>query len=402
LAASTLPGLVNYALIVFLAYSVGNAGAGEYRIFYSIFAITGIVTLLESGKIVVRGVSAGDPSAIAAAIAARIFFVLALAPVALVLSGLAYWMSPGMLASIDGHVVAAIGFGLLHFITDSWMARLQAEERFGRVLALAVAKHAGSLAVFAVFWFSGAGVPTAALAQFAAMTLFNVVAFMALIRPLLKGAASLASPRRVLARPEASEALTLSAATALPNALEHLDKFVIGAVFGLEAVGLYTLCVSTGRLLYNGLKPALYIYYRRFTLRLPSGRALTTAFVAFTLFGVLCAAAFYLAVANIGVLARFRGGEAIATAVFLAYGVAMADSILTQAYAINAQSRSGHLFLANLIAGTASLGCYGLLIGLPVASALIGFAAVYGFRHAVTLVVLLGLRRRQISNGAPT
>ncbi len=402
LGASIMPGLVTYAIIVYLTYASGATSAGEYRLVLSIFAVAALFSLSETGKVVVRAVALDDKEALTSVILGRIGFAVVLASLAGICA-FAFGLPSVMAGQAVGQVhIALLALGLTHGVFDSWLAVLQGRGAFGRSFIFAVLKYGSSLLAFTLLLLAGFSLASSALVQLGMMTLFNIICFFGLVVPRLKLPSTRAEASAMVKRTEPREGFVLSLANFLPGSMEHVDKFVVGAVFGLEALGLYTLCLSTARLLDNGLKPSLYIYYRRFASSLPTGKVLWLAGIAFTALGVVCTLIFIWLTANIPALAKFRGGEFIAAAVFLSYGVAMADSIYSQAYAIYPGTRSYHLLYANVASCVAVFACYLPFSLLPTAVALVAFALSQGFRHAATLLMLVALRRRQLhSAGQP-
>ena len=180
----------------------------------------------------------------------------------------------------------------------------------------------------------------------------------------------------------------------LPNSLEHIDKMLIGHFFGLHTLGLYTIGFSTGRFIYNALKPALYIYYKSFVDRLPSGRVITVVTVVFTLFGLALSGLLLALIATVPQLAKLKGTEWVSVVLFLSYGVAMADAVYTQAYAINKATKSTHVMIANGISGVACLLLFAIALLFPAPVAMLIFAAHYGLRHMATVMILSRLKAR--------
>jgi hypothetical protein len=96
-------------------------------------------------------------------------------------------------------------------------------------------------------------------------------------------------------------------------------------------------------------------------------------------------------------LAKFRGTESVTVVIFLSYGLAMADAVFAQAYAINPDARSSHLLVANTFASLACIGLFAIAAFLQQAVALPLFAAHYALRHGMTLFILAALHRRASS-----
>lgn len=394
--ASALPGLVNYVIIVFLTYASSAAEAGLYRLIFSVFSLASILTLLETSKVFVRAVARNDAATMATLFIGRLYHTLAVG-VVVVLAALAwnavFPFRTGILTV--SHYAIAIGLAIAYGIFDFYAPYLQARQKFETFFAFALVKYTVAFVLFVALIWAGYSVLVATIAQLAAMTLFHVAFFAVTVLPRLREARESRSPGSVLRHPASREAMTLSVANGLPNALEHIDKLCIGAVFGLEALGLYTLGFSTGRFIYNTLKPAIYIYYRQFVEALPPAKVVISVGIAFTVFGVLCAVAYLAAIQWVPLMHRFRGTEIVAVVIFLSYGVAMADAVYAQAYAINKDAKSGHLLVANLVASGICLVLFAIACYLPKEEALTAFAAHYFVRHALTLAFLAAYRRAE-------
>lgn len=387
---SSLPGLVNYVVILFLSFGSSIADAGQYRLMMSYLALTGLLTVQESSKIVIRARAEGDDRSIGAIFALRALF--AVVALALLLAVFAYdTFGGGGRIPID--LVLVAGLAAVFYPTDVFIPYLQSERRFGVLALWSTLKYALAFGIFVVLVAAGVSVRVASLVQIAAMLAVHlvVVAFVVGFENLKyrrePGAPSLFRRRDV------RESLVLSLANLLPSSLEHVDKLVIGAFFGLEALGLYTLGFTTGRFVYNTLKPAFYIYYRHFVDNLPKARLLWLVFVSFTVFGGLAAGAFWYMVDGIGLLAKLRGTEAVVTILFVSYGIAMVDAVYTQSYGINKSAKSVHLFVANVLICLVCLGMFAASTLTGAATAMIVCAMHYPVRHLGTIVILSALRR---------
>ena len=82
------------------------------------------------------------------------------------------------------------------------------------------------------------------------------------------------------------QSLQLSGSGMFAILMEHADKFLISYFFGMEALGLYAIGVSTGRLLLNLVKPMMTIFFNHFVNHRPSTSMLVATFVVLTAVGV--------------------------------------------------------------------------------------------------------------------
>ncbi|MCA3632578.1 MAG: hypothetical protein INF16_07275 [Methylobacterium sp.] len=387
--ASSLPGLVNYAIILLLVYSGKTADAGLYRLVLAIFSLAAILTFLDSSKVFVRAVAENDSHGMAELFIGRVYLSGLCFALAGFVAALWFWMGwPS--ANLTPTTIAIVVFAAFHYgVFDFYAPLLQARQEFLRFFLFAFAKHSVAFLAFVALLAMGTSVLTTTLVQLGVMTAFHALFFAMVVYSRLDFSGVSFGPFSAMRRPGARESMTISVANALPNSLEHIDKLIIGALFGLDALGLYTLGFSTGRFIYNTLKPAIYVFYRRFVEHLPSGRIVLSVGLFFTAFGMVCAALFYLAVQNVPALNRFKGTEVVTVIIFLSYGVAMADAVYSQAFAINRKARSSRLLHAGLWASGACLLIFALATLFPMDIALAMFAAHYFVRHAVTLAILL-------------
>jgi hypothetical protein len=391
IVASALPGFVNYALLIYLTYRFGLAEAGAYRLTVSLFAVLGTPTLQEASKLFIRAFVGGDRDSMRILAFGRVYAgLLGVALVALAvgadrLAGLSL-TNPILIAVAP---IAAAGFAL-----DLYVARFQAERRFAALLGIALAKAALSLGLFMALMEAGYGAVVATCWQLAALALFNAGFFLRHVAPLVRLQERWPSPIHVARAPQTRQAFQLSAGAFLPGFLEHWDKILVGAVFGLEALGLYALGYTTGRFIYNTLKPALYVLYRRMVDWLPGPKLLFAVFVGFTLFGAVLAAGYIWAVSAIPSLARFQGTEAVASVIFLSYGFAMADTLFYQSHAINKDGDSAMLLKVGVLSSLISLAPFAGVFLLPQALALPVLAGYYPLRHASTMALIWWLTRR--------
>ncbi|MGI9383519.1 MAG: lipopolysaccharide biosynthesis protein, partial [Methyloligellaceae bacterium] len=83
------------------------------------------------------------------------------------------------------------------------------------------------------------------------------------------------------------DSVHLSLSSVFMNVLEHADKLLISYFFGLKALGLYAVGVSTGNLVLFMAKPALTVLNPLLVQERFSARVLTYVFVGATVAGVI-------------------------------------------------------------------------------------------------------------------
>lgn len=384
--ASALPGFINYAVILFLASFFAMEDVGEFRLIISYFMLLGLFSLKESTKIMVRTQALDDNETSAALFFAR-FYTILLTAIAIAIA----WAGQ----KVTGHDIVPDSLMLVAVIsifaypTELFLSYLQAEKRFTDLAVISIAKYMAALAVCIAVMMATKDITVSAMSMVAVMSAFNVLFYVIFLgNDLLAHAGAVWKPFGLAKRQSTHESFTLSLANWLPGTLEHVDKIIIGAVFGLEILGLYTLCFSTGRFIYNALKPAFYIYYRHFVDKLPSRKLLWLVMASFTVFGALLSLIFYAGTLYIPFFEKFSGGEAVVYILFLSYGIAMADAVYTQSYGINKESKSHHLLIANT---GISLFCLLMFAGCTLTGAGIALmicALHYPVRHFGTIVFL--------------
>ena len=96
---------------------------------------------------------------------------------------------------------------------------------------------------------------------------------------------------RLNSKKSVREATVLSGSGLLPVVLDNIDKFLVSYFLGLEALGIYAIGVSTGRLLLNLVKPMLVVYLADLVKKRLSRKFEILSFVLLTLFGLVAAIA---------------------------------------------------------------------------------------------------------------
>jgi O-antigen/teichoic acid export membrane protein len=278
---------------------------------------------------------------------------------------------------------------------DIYRAQLQATQRFHFILGAELAKHLVALAAFLILIAQGQSLEIAIISQFSVIAIFHIIYFILFAGKHINFQNILADLRRRLALSAPKQARTYSLAAMLSASLEHIDKILVGWVFGLEFLGLYTLAFSTGRIFYNMLKPAFYIYYRRFVDTMPSRDLLVKTGIAFSVLGAICATLFLLATAHIPAMSKFEDGSAVTVILFLSYGIGIVRALYYQAFALNRASVARHALIASTQAACVSLVLLALALSMPPAAALLMLALQYPVRDGLTVALLARRQRRQ-------
>ncbi len=388
IGASAMPGAVNYAIVLGLTFFLSPAATGEYRLLFSYFALANLLCAYESHKIYVRATATMDrPTATAALVNQGVIGVLLLvAAVSLQIADAAFpWDVPAALT-----VIAL--FSAVYMPSGAYLPVLQGRECFTTLFIVEALKYGSALSAFlGVLWLTG-DITTAMYVQFGVMTAWNIALFATFAARLIDWRALPASPLQLLRSPPAAEARLLSVGALLPGMLEQVDKIVLAASHGLAVVGIYTLGFSTGRFIYNTLKPALYVFYRQFSIAMPAAAAMRRAFIGFTLLGV--ALALVLLLTAPWHPDELKAAQPVATILFFSYGVAMCDAIYVQSYAINPTKQSSHVLIANCAGAAVCAPLFAVAPFVTAASAMVVLALHYPIRHIATIVFLRGLELR--------
>jgi hypothetical protein len=393
--ASSMPGAVNYIVILYLTYFRSSADTGEYRLLFSYFSLLGLTSIYETSKVFVRSIAEDNHTATIALFANRVTFSFGTLVVVTTLHFVFARLGHPQWMPIEVVWIALIT--LFFYPTDSYQSLYQVKSWFLLMFGTEALKYGVALIALLAMLHFGVPLVQAVMIQFMIMAGFHMLFFSLSVGHFIDLKVLFTQWRTLLFTAPAREARTISLGNFLPGTLENVDKMMIGAVFGLKTLGIYTLGFSTGRFIYNALKPALYIYYRRFVDKMPTGRLLIWVGLGFTVFGAGLAAVFLGAVHFLPIMSKFKGAQAVTVILFLSYGVGMIDAVYVQAYAINKATNSQHVLIGNTLASVACLGLFGVAAFCQAPLALVLCAFHYPLRHAASVLIIRHLRRREQS-----
>ncbi|NNE23343.1 MAG: oligosaccharide flippase family protein [Rhizobiales bacterium] len=277
LITSLCAGLSTYLILLILSQNYGLETSGQFRLLLSIVALIGLASLAETGKILIKNIVIGVSGLIRPLIANRL-----------------KWSLLGMTAGI---VIALVMFNkgdelalpvlvasLLMPVSQStrlFMQINQAKKQFRLNAGYNVLKF-GSLVVLALV-----------LAQLKVEPAYIFVSYFLLTAAFhvfyITRQAETFEPPIAEPRPYVTQSIKLSASGLLPAITEHMDKFLVSYFFGLETLGLYTIAVSTGRLILNIVKPVLTIYFGSFVNQILRKDLIVLIFVLLTCVGLALA-----------------------------------------------------------------------------------------------------------------
>ena len=393
-AASSLQGAVNYAITVYLSYSASFEATGQYRLLFSFYSLVGLAAMYETNKIFIKSIVADDHESTTGLFANRLVFTVGTFLLCVLAVGIERVLG-GDTIPLALLWIAAVG--IVIYPLDSYLSYLQAKARFNLLFAAESVKYLGALAVFVLMIERGFAVETAMAAQLGFMALCHIAYFSLVTRVFIDFGLVRTKLLSLLRSRAAGDARTYSFANLLPASLEHVDKLLVGWVFGLEFLGVYTLAYSTGRFVYNTVKPALYIYYRRFVDRMPGWRLLRWVGGIFTLLGIVSSLIFLWAVAEIPEMERFSSGAPATVILFLAYGVGIVRAVYGQAFSLNKQSDAMHALKAAAIATMLSLVLLATALVSPMHVALILLALQYPLRDGMTVMLMARYRSKALA-----
>lgn len=390
IAASALQGGMNYLIVLWLSFGQSLAATGEYRTLFSCYSLVALVMMQESNKVFIRASVSGDKEAGAALFVNKLAFGL----VAIVLL-LLVWLAGQMTGTpwVAGSILPVVAVGVFVFSFDFYIAELQAHRRFKTLFVAEAVKYGGALLVFVGLFRMTDSVPQALIGQLCYMGVCQIGYFFLFARKQVRFDQIPGHIRALLRSEPAVQARTYSFSNMFPASVEHVDKLLVGWVFGLEVLGVYTLAYSTGRFLYNILKPAMYVYYRKFVDAMPGWALLRKVSLFFSALGLAMTLAFNLAIELSPSARAFEQGRWVTSILFCGYGIGIVHAVYSQAFSLNKDSVAGHAFKAHMLATMASLVLLAVGLALPASIALILLALQYPVRDGLSVFLMDRYRR---------
>ena len=270
-------GLSTYLIMLILSHYYDLATSGQFRLLLSIIALIGLASLVDSAKILVKSIVLGVDGLVRPLIATRFKWSLVGMAAGVVIAA-------GMFRKGDELALPVLIASLLMPVSQStrlFMPINQAKKQFRLNAGYNVVKF-GSLVILAL-----------ALAYYKVDPSYFFVTYFLLIAAFhvyfITRQQETFEPPIANSRPYVSQSKKLSASGLLPVIAEHADKFLVSYFFGLEALGIYTIAVSTGRLVLNFVKPVLTIYFGVFVNKVPPFHVILLIFALLTCIGVVLA-----------------------------------------------------------------------------------------------------------------
>ncbi|WP_026379203.1 lipopolysaccharide biosynthesis protein [Afifella pfennigii] len=277
LGTSLAPGLSNYITILIIAWLVDLEAAGRFRIFLSIVGLLSLFSLEDTSKIVIRYVLKGHEEVFRPLLLHRMRWSLIGVVLGLGVSAYLFAKDNPLAPAI---LVASFWIPI-RAPTEMYEQINQARGWFRLNCFLTSFKYT-LIALTALFMLS---VGFSEIDFFiAGLSLHCIVNMIYLSRYRDLFVRSDDYPKEIFRE---SNHLSVSGA---PNLLlEHADKFLVAYLFDLDTLAVYTIAISTGRLLLNLVKPTLTIYFSRLSRLEPTAMQMSVAFVAMTAVGVAVA-----------------------------------------------------------------------------------------------------------------
>lgn len=381
LIASMAQPLSNYVIIILLSQFYGLAEGGRFRLLLSIFAILALFTLIDSGKIVVKYLVMAHSGVVRPLLFNRMRWALA---------GLFAGVAGALLIhqKEDNLWVALLVAAVLLPISEpaSLYAQInQAKKQFRLAAIYSISKFTSATALVPVCFYLNLDVIYFFAGYFIILGAFNV-AFILLHEETFQ-------PAGVNAPTYIKESVQLSASGLFPVILEHADKFIVSYFLGLEALALYAVGISTGRLLLNFVRPVLVIYFPILVDQRPTARFVALAFALLSCVGV--AAAWLLQYYFGGVLeAKFLPAYPLAAVIVAGLGVHFSSVIVYYSSVYHRGSRIIIPTVTNIITSALVIAYLGAAIMYAGAYALVLCAASYPLRDLLNLIITVAMSKR--------
>jgi O-antigen/teichoic acid export membrane protein len=273
--ASLCAGLSNYLIIILLSQYYGLTTGGEFRLLLSIVGLLSLFTLAEADKVVIRHLVTGKQGVVRPLVISRMQFSLIGTVVGTITAAFFYQKGQDIWLGI---LTASLLLPLA-FPADLYEQIVQSRNNFRMLALYSVIKYTilTSLAFLAGYW-------SVAFAAF-------LVLYYAGLTALNIGFLILQPETFEPSSPEAPlyfrESIQLSVAGFFPVVLEHADKFLVAYFLGLEKLALYTIGISTGRMIAIVIKPTMSVYFPVLVKERFSFGLLLTLFLSLTVAGII-------------------------------------------------------------------------------------------------------------------
>jgi O-antigen/teichoic acid export membrane protein len=379
--ASLCAGLSNYVIIILLSQYYGLTEGGQFRLLMSIVGLLTLFTLAEADKVAIRHLVMGKPGVIRPLLVSRMQFALLGTAAGLVTA----WVFYGRGESIWLAIAAASLLLPFAYPTDLYAQIIQAKNNFRKLAAYSMVKYAilTSLAFISSLW---------SIAVLAFIVIYYVW-LAAINSAYLMMQKEAYEPANAEARLYRRESIQLSFAGFFPLILEHADKLLVSYFLGLEKLALYTIGISTGRLISIVIKPTMTVYFpvlvkERFSLRL-----MVTLFVVLSAAGLIAAWPLYYYFAEV-LGSEYAEAYPLAAIIIAGLGVYFISVVVYYSSVYYKDARLSVPTMTSVLSTLITLVYLVFVLTFGGDYALVLSAASYPLRDLLTLVVTVVLSRR--------
>jgi O-antigen/teichoic acid export membrane protein len=378
-------GLSNYVTILIVTGSYGMMEAGRFRLFLTIAELLSIFSLADTGKILVKHLTLGKPGIVMPLLRHRAQFALIGSIAGAGLSYVFYargdsiWLPVAVVSLLlpltyPADLYNPIDMAKRQFRSNAGLNTL----KFLTLTLLAYAFAANSLPMIGY------------MVVFAFVACAFNVAFVARHPETFEPPGPDASSLK-------RQGTKLSLSGVFPLLLEHVDKLLISYFLGLEALGVYTLGVATGRLFLHMVRPVATVYFPILVDHRLSLGVLAAVGAGMTVFGL--AASWLLQYYFSYVLGpKFENGYPMAAVLAAGLGV---YSVGVLSYYSSVFHRDADIFiptLTNVVTAVVITGYLLFAIWFGGRHALVLCAASYPLRELVNVIVITILNHRAQRN----
>ena len=379
--ASLCAGLSNYLIIILLSQYYGLATGGEFRLLLSIVGLLSLFTLAEADKVVIRHLVRGKQGVVRPLVISRMQFSLLGTVIGVITAALFYHEGQEIWLSI---LVASLLLPLA-FPTDLYAQIVQSRNNFRKAAIQSFIKYTilTLLAFFAGIW--SVAISTFVGVYYLCLTAINTILLLRQPETFEPSSAEAPLYRR--------ESLQLSVAGLSPVVLQHSDKLLISYFLGFEKLALYTIGISTGRLISNAVKPILTVYFPVLVKERFSFGLLLAVFGALTVAGI--GAVWPLSYYFSDVLgAEYAEAYPLAAIIMAGLGVYFVSVVLYYSSVYHEDAKLSVPTMTSFLSTLVTLTYLVLSLKFGGEYALLLSAASYPLRDLLTLVLTLTLSRR--------
>ena len=270
-------GLSKYVIVILVIKFYGLAAGGQFRLILSTFGILALFTLKDSGKVLIKYLVQKENGVVRTLYLQRLRWSCLAVAIGLGIAGWYYSKADDVWLPI---LVASLCLPATH-PASLYVQVNQAKRKFRLNAFYSVAKWATVTLCVSVIALLQVNAAWLMCTYFVLVALFNLI--------YMTRSHELFSPENDNAPVYRRANLQLSGSGVFPVLMDNADKFLVSYFFGLEALGLYVIGVSTGRLFLHFVKPVLTIYFPLLVNHRYSPSLLIGGFLALSVLGLAAA-----------------------------------------------------------------------------------------------------------------